>query len=131
MGATTSSIGAVIATTVLMTDRTMASSAMTTVVLVFNTTTITPITCKEPISQVVSRATAEAATTTNAEVAVVANLEEEEEVGLLEITTRTTTALAAITIHTRPAECPCPPQWLFLNSHKCSTFQCPRSITVC
>ena len=130
MGTTTSNIGVVTATAVLMTDRTMASSAMTTVALVFNTTTITPITCKEPISQA-SKATAEVDSATNAEVAAVAKLEVEEEVGLLELTTRTTTALVAITISTRPAECPCHPQWWFLSSHKCSTFQCHRSITVC
>ena len=80
----------------------MASSAMTTVALVFNTT-IAPTTCKE-LSQA-SKETAEVATTTNAEVAVAANLEVEAEAGLLEITTRTTTALAAATISTRPAEC--------------------------
>ena len=130
MGTTTSNIGVVTATAVLMTDRTMASSAMTTVALVFNTTTITPITCKEPISQA-SKATAEVASATNAEVAAVAKLEVEEEVGLLELTTRTTTALAAATISTRPAECPCHPQWCCLNNPRCSTFPCPRSITVC
>lgn len=106
----------------------MASSAMTTVALVFNTT-IAPTTCKE-LSQA-SKETAEVATTTNAEVAVAANLEVEAEAGLLEITTRTTTALAAVTISTRPAECPCHPQWCCLNNPRCSTFPCPRSITVC
>ena len=130
MGTTTSSIGVVITTTVPTTDITMASSAMTTVALVFNITTITPITCKDPISRV-SKVTAEVATTTNAEVAAVVNLVVEEEAGLLVITSRTTTAQAAATISTRPAECQCQPQWLLLNSHKFSTFQCPRSITVC
>jgi len=101
---------------------------MITEVLVLNTTTIAPTTCKE-ISRA-SKETAEVATTTNAEVAAAANLGVEAEAGVMEITTRTTTLVTA-TFSTKPAVCPCLNQCWCHSNNNFSTFLCRKSITLC